>query len=145
MYRLFIGVMAYILVGVVMSGPAYAAFVSRHGLTPSEYQSEFDKQKENGFRLTYVSGYSVNEQDRYAAIWEQKEGPSYVTHHDMTSAQYQAKFNKWKFFLQEQRQVRCHLGKKGRPSLCSTPQHEFIQVSGRVQKVEKEGLSIGPR
>ena len=96
MYRLFIGVMAYILVGVVMSGPAYAAFVSRHGLTPSEYQSEFDKQKENGFRLTYISGYSVNEQDRYAAIWEQKEGPSYVTHHDMTSAQYQAKFNKWK-------------------------------------------------
>ena len=72
------------------SGPAY---IARHGLTSTQYQTEFNQQNNKGFRLTQVSGYSINGQARYAAIWEKGSGPAYVARHGLTSAQYQAEFN----------------------------------------------------
>jgi Bacterial tandem repeat domain 1 len=50
-------------------------------MTSSQYQSEFNNLTSQGYRLTYVSGYTVNDQERFAAIWEQKAGPAWVTHH----------------------------------------------------------------
>jgi CubicO group peptidase (beta-lactamase class C family) len=79
--------------GVTLS---YAqAWQARHGLTSAQYQSEFNNLVSQGYRLTYVSGYGVNNQERFAAIWEKKLGPAWVTHHGMTSAQYQAAFNQY--------------------------------------------------
>ena len=66
------------------------AWQARHGMTSAEYQSEFNNLTSQGYRLTYVSGYTVNNQERFAAIWEQKAGPAWVAHHGMTSAQYQS-------------------------------------------------------
>jgi CubicO group peptidase (beta-lactamase class C family) len=66
--------------------------VARHGLTSAEYQNEFDKLMAKGFRLVHVSGYRVNGQDRYAAIWEKKAGAKWVARHRMTSHSYQAEF-----------------------------------------------------
>ncbi|MEH2072309.1 MAG: hypothetical protein V7K47_29860 [Nostoc sp.] len=71
-------------------GPAW---VARHGLTSSQYQSTFDQLVGQGYRLVHVSGYAVNGQDRYAAIWEKSDGPAWVARHGLTSSQYQATFD----------------------------------------------------
>ncbi len=69
------------------------AFVARHGMTADGYQQEFDKWTGQGYCLTLVSGYSVGNQARYAAIWEQKSCPSFVARHGLTSAAYQKEFD----------------------------------------------------
>jgi hypothetical protein len=74
-----------------VSSPPWAA---RHGLTGSAYQAEFNKLVGQGYRLVWVNGYTVKGQDRYAAIWEKSPGPPFVARHGMTSAEYQAEFNK---------------------------------------------------
>jgi hypothetical protein len=48
------------------SGPAW---VSYHGMTSSNYQSQFDKLVKDGYRLTWVSGYVVAGNTLYAALW----------------------------------------------------------------------------
>jgi hypothetical protein len=45
-------------------------WVARHGMTSTKYQQEFDHWVGEGYRLVNVSGYTVNGQDLYAAIWE---------------------------------------------------------------------------
>ncbi|MEH1896820.1 MAG: hypothetical protein V7K94_16280 [Nostoc sp.] len=81
----------YAAIWVKSRGPAWQA---RHGLTSSQYQATFDKLVGQGYRLVHVSGYSVNGQDRYAAIWEKSDGPAWQARHGLTSAQYQATFDK---------------------------------------------------
>jgi hypothetical protein len=70
------------------------AFVARHGMTSQQYQQQFDQLVgQQGFCLTLVSGYSVGNQDRYAAIWEKKSCPAFAARHGMTSQQYQQAFD----------------------------------------------------
>ncbi|KAK5658692.1 hypothetical protein OQA88_2092 [Cercophora sp. LCS_1] len=68
---------------------------ARHRLTSSQYQSTFDSLVASGYRLTYVSGYTINDDPRYAAIWEQTSGAAWVARHGLTGAQYQTEFDKW--------------------------------------------------
>lgn len=68
-------------------------WVARHGLTSSQYQTAFDTYNSQGYRLNYVSGYTINNVPSYAAIWEKKSSPAWVARHGMTSAQYQTYFN----------------------------------------------------
>ncbi|HOY05395.1 MAG TPA: serine hydrolase [Saprospiraceae bacterium] len=68
-------------------------WIARHNLSSAQYQTEVNKWVNQGYRITQVSGYSDNGQDRYAAIFEQESGPSWTAKHDLTSAQYQAQFN----------------------------------------------------
>ncbi|MGW1681429.1 hypothetical protein, partial [Saccharopolyspora sp. NPDC002376] len=72
------------------SGPAWQA---RHGMTADQYQQTFNELVGQGFRLVNISGYEVNGQDRYAAIWEQSSGPAWQARHGMTADQYQQTFN----------------------------------------------------
>jgi CubicO group peptidase (beta-lactamase class C family) len=74
------------------NGPAY---VARHGLSGAQYQAEFTKWTGQGYRPTLVEGYGVGNQAFYAAIWEKKNGPTYVARHGLSPAQYQAEFTKW--------------------------------------------------
>ena len=53
----------------------------------------FDARVAAGYRLTYVSGYAVGSQARYAAIWEQVPGAAWVARHGLTATQYQAEFD----------------------------------------------------
>ena len=69
--------------------------VARHGLSSSQYQQEFDKWTNQGYRLVLVNGHKVGGKTRYAAIWRKIQGPAYVTRHDMTADQYQQEFEKW--------------------------------------------------
>ncbi|MEH1924768.1 MAG: hypothetical protein V7L07_27410 [Nostoc sp.] len=81
----------YAAIWVKSGGPAWQA---RHGLTSAQYQATFDKLVGEGYRLVHVSGYSVNGKDRYAAIWEKSDSPAWEARHGLTSAQYQATFDK---------------------------------------------------
>lgn len=73
-------------------GPVWQA---RHGLSTAEYQQVFDNLAEKGYRPVEVNGYSVGGQARYAAIWEQREGPAWVARHGMLSDVYQEEFFKF--------------------------------------------------
>lgn len=84
------------LVSLAFAIPAAAQpWVARHGLTAGQYQAAFNQYTSQGFRLTQVDGYDVNGSSRYVAIWEKEGGPAWVTHHGMTSSQYQAKFDQY--------------------------------------------------
>ncbi|HKK75743.1 MAG TPA: serine hydrolase [Saprospiraceae bacterium] len=74
------------------SGPAY---VARHRLNGTQYQQEFNKWKAKGYRLVHITGYEINRKAHYAAIWEKKSGPALATHHGMSAATYQQKFNQY--------------------------------------------------
>ena len=62
-------------------GPAFEA---RHGMTSNGYQSVFNDLSSKGYRLTWVSGYTVGGQPRYAAIFEKKSGPAWFARHGLT-------------------------------------------------------------
>jgi CubicO group peptidase (beta-lactamase class C family) len=68
-------------------------WVARHGLTSSQYQAEFTRLVNLGYRPVEVSGYEVGGQSRFAAVWVKTGGPALQARHDLTSAQYQATFN----------------------------------------------------
>lgn len=72
---------------------AFPPWVARHGLTSAGYQSTFDTLVSQGYHLTYASGYTSNNDPRFAAIWEKSATSAWVARHGMTSAQYQAAFN----------------------------------------------------
>jgi CubicO group peptidase (beta-lactamase class C family) len=80
---------------MVQSLVTSGAWIARHGLTPAQYQAEFNKNSQAGYRLTNVNGYTQNGQERYAAIWEKTQGPEMATHHGMTADQYQQRFNEY--------------------------------------------------
>jgi CubicO group peptidase (beta-lactamase class C family) len=74
--------------------PAQANWVTRHGLTSSQYQTEFDKWTDKDYRLTYVSGHQQQSstgglEARYNAIWEKTSGANWYAKHDMSAAEYQ--------------------------------------------------------
>jgi hypothetical protein len=69
------------------------AWQARHNMTSDEYQANFDSLIQQGFRLTNVSGYAINGEARYAAIWEQRGGPDWQARHGMSRAQYQQTFD----------------------------------------------------
>lgn len=73
-------------------GPPIAA---HHGMTGSDYQSKFNTYKNQGYTLVWISGYGVGNTAYYTAIWEKKSGPALATHHGMTNADYQNKFNSY--------------------------------------------------
>lgn len=68
-------------------------WAARHNIDAATYQSEFDRWTNQGYRLVTVSGYNVNGQDRYAAIWEKRASLPWVARHGLTTAQYQQQFN----------------------------------------------------
>jgi hypothetical protein len=70
-------------------------WIARHGMTSSQYQQEFTAFGKLGYRLINISGYGLNDQGYYAAIWERSSGPARVAHHGMTSAQYQKEFDEF--------------------------------------------------
>jgi CubicO group peptidase (beta-lactamase class C family) len=72
------------------AGPPWRA---RHGLRPEEYQTEFDRQLESGFRLVRSVGYDSGFGARYATIWERSPGYPWRARHGLPDANYQAEFD----------------------------------------------------
>ena len=64
-------------------------WVSRHDMTAAEYQTEFNKYTAAPYhyRLTSVAGYNEGNGARYAAVWESRPGPGWITHAGLSSTQ----------------------------------------------------------
>ena len=71
--------------------------VEKHGMSSIQYQKAFDKytNKPYNYRLTCVSGYTVNGKDNYAAIWEESDDRAWYSRHGMTSSSYQKYFDQY--------------------------------------------------
>ncbi|MCI4671283.1 MAG: hypothetical protein MRZ79_24295 [Bacteroidia bacterium] len=71
-------------------GPAW---VARHGLTASTYQTEFNKWTKKGYKLSHVNvGTGMGSSARFAAIFH-KKGGAFIARHGLTSAAYQKEFD----------------------------------------------------
>lgn len=68
------------------NGPPFAA---AHNIGPDEYQRRFDSFLASGYRLVHVNAHSLDGADRYAAIWEQSQGPNWQARHRLTADQHQ--------------------------------------------------------
>jgi hypothetical protein len=62
-------------------------------MAAAEFQRVSEDLKGQGYRMTDISGYDVGGQDRYAAIWEKRNGPPWEARYGLTSAQYQQTFD----------------------------------------------------
>ncbi len=71
----------------------YSQFIARHNMSSATYQSEFTKYVGQGYRLADVTGYSMNGQETYGAIWNKESGPEWTARHAMSEAEYQAAVN----------------------------------------------------
>jgi hypothetical protein len=70
------------------------ASIARHGMSSSVYQAEFNDRVKEGYRLVEVSGYTINGEPHYAAIFDKSTGPAWIARHGMSSSQYQREFTK---------------------------------------------------
>ncbi len=66
---------------------------ARHGITAEAYQATFDILTQQGYRLTYVCGYSEGIEARFNAIWQLRDGPAWQARHGLTNDQYQLEFD----------------------------------------------------
>ena len=71
-------------------GPAWYA---RAGLSAADFQKVFDDYKKQGFRLTWVSAHEAGGTTRFEGIWEQKGGPAWEAHANLSAADYQKTFD----------------------------------------------------
>jgi Bacterial tandem repeat domain 1 len=76
----------YAAIWELREGPPWQA---RHGISAEVYQQTFDTLVAQGYRLVYVNGYSTPAGARFAAIWEQREGPSWQARHGLTATEFQ--------------------------------------------------------
>lgn len=58
-----------------------AKWASKHGMSGSSYQKQFDKFKKAGYRLTLVDSYISKVKVRYVAIWIKTHGPATYAYH----------------------------------------------------------------
>ena len=86
-------VLTAVVVAVMLGGSVQAQWQARHGLTPAQYQSEFNELSQQGYRLKCVSGYVDAGSERYASLWVKESGPEWQARHGLTAAQYQQAFN----------------------------------------------------
>jgi hypothetical protein len=70
-----------------------SAWQARHGITAEAYQATFDLLVRQGYRLTYVCGYSEGTEARFNAVWQLRDGPAWQARHGLTNDQYQAVFD----------------------------------------------------
>lgn len=79
--------------GAIWTKKSGGEWVVKHKLTPSQYQSEFNKYTGKRYRLTIVEGYYIGNAQYYAAVWEKKSGSSWASGHDLTAFRYLAATN----------------------------------------------------
>jgi murein DD-endopeptidase MepM/ murein hydrolase activator NlpD len=58
-------------------------------LTPAEYQSQFDDNKQKGRQLVYLNVYDHQGQPRFSAIWNSATQGAFKARHDLSGSAYQ--------------------------------------------------------
>ena len=71
------------------SGPEWT---TKHGLSASEYQAQMTALDGQGYVISFISGYEVGGQVKYAGIWEKKK-MDYIARHGQNGQQFQAEFD----------------------------------------------------
>ncbi|HTA21155.1 MAG TPA: malectin domain-containing carbohydrate-binding protein, partial [Polyangia bacterium] len=65
----------------------------RTAMSTTDYQTEFNARTANGYRLTYVDGYTVNGTTLMSAIFDLTPGPAFVAKHQMSPTDLQTQDN----------------------------------------------------
>lgn len=92
--------------GYTVNGQAYYAaiwdqsathaWVTRHGMTSESVQDYFDEYLQDGYKMTDVSGYEIDGNDRYAALWEKvDDGIAWKAYANLTATEYQSRFDEY--------------------------------------------------
>jgi CubicO group peptidase (beta-lactamase class C family) len=71
------------------AGPAW---IAKHGMSGADYQKNVTDFAKQGYVVSYISGYEVSGNVKYAALWE-KKNTNYIARHGQTQAQFQAEFD----------------------------------------------------
>ena len=74
----------------ISDGEDRPAWLERHRMTADDYQASLEQLGAEGYRLRHVSGYAVDGQDLYAAVWDRTDGPAWKARHRLTADEYQA-------------------------------------------------------
>jgi Polyglycine hydrolase-like, structural repeat/Peptidase family M23 len=69
--------------------------IARHGIPEGEYQTEFDKIMNSGYRPVWVDGYDVGGKTFFNVIFRPNDGTAWVARHGLDGAGYQTEFDKW--------------------------------------------------
>ncbi|MEE3329133.1 MAG: serine hydrolase [Myxococcota bacterium] len=91
---LLVGMVSFLIWAAIGCGnsapipPEPQGWVTRHGLTSSQYQAEFDQWSDAGYRLTYASGHEEAGEARYSAVWRKQPSVEWQAFHDQTSSEY---------------------------------------------------------
>ncbi len=68
-------------------------WVARHGLNSAQYQAEFNKWIQKGFRPLQVESYVEGNQVRYAVVFIKRGGPAWRAYHGKSPQAHQTAFN----------------------------------------------------
>jgi CubicO group peptidase (beta-lactamase class C family) len=80
--------------GPASAGQTPAPWVARHNLSSTGYQKAFDDFAKDGFELASVSGYLVNGELRYAALWRKPASAEpWAARHGLSAADFQKAIN----------------------------------------------------
>lgn len=71
---------------VIFDKDAGANWVTKHGMTATEYQIEFNAKAQQGYRLTIVA---ANNGGKYAGVWEKNINTNWVAIHAADTRRYQ--------------------------------------------------------
>jgi len=71
------------------------AEVARHGIAEADYQTEFDKIANSGYRPVWVDGYDVGGKTFFNVIFRPNDGTPWAARHGLDGNGYQTEFNKW--------------------------------------------------
>jgi hypothetical protein len=67
--------------------------IERHGLSSAEYQKAVEQLAGEGFQTVWVSGYGVQGEPRFAAIWEKREAQPTFAFQGILPDDYQKRFD----------------------------------------------------
>lgn len=95
-FQRFVAIAALLAFVAGCGGNTLEAWVTRHNMTGSGYQEQFDNWVRQGYRLTYVNCHNYQESVRYNAIWKKTDGNPWQAFHGLTATQYQNKVDELK-------------------------------------------------
>ena len=78
--------------GPAVFRPAAGQMQAFHGLTGAQYQAQFTKWTNAGYRPVLIESY-LDGGVKYAALFRKSPGPAYSAYHGLSAQQHQAKFD----------------------------------------------------
>jgi CubicO group peptidase (beta-lactamase class C family) len=86
------GVAQYAAVWEQRQGPAQKVEIA---LTADDFKKAADRCSADGYRLAYLTGYSVRRQPRLAAVWEKADGPAPVVRIGLSGDEFGKAFDQF--------------------------------------------------